>query len=88
MNKLFILALLLSVFATTLLIKTKLQGCVNYTRGHGYTWKFGDPMGDTLMFSRCEKDNGKGQCEKYGLIVYPKCKAGYKPFGCCVCKCA
>lgn len=31
---------------------------------------------------RCENDNS-GQCEKWGLIWYPKCKAGYHNFGCC-----
>ena len=35
---------------------------------------------------KCEKDHGKGGCEKNGLIVYPKCKAGYSNFGCCLCR--
>lgn len=38
------------------------------------------------MFSRCEADNGVGKCEKYGLIVYPKCRTGYTNDGCCICK--
>ena len=38
------------------------------------------------MFRRCEAKHGAGNCEKYGAIVYPKCRAGYKPFGCCICR--
>jgi hypothetical protein len=45
-----------------------------YGRGAGYPWRFGDPLNDSGMFRRCEADHGRGQCEKYGLIVYPKCK--------------
>lgn len=45
-----------------------------YGRGAGYPWKFGDPLNDSRMFRRCEAANGRGKCEKYGLIVYPKCK--------------
>lgn len=56
-----------------------------YGRGAGYPWKFGDWFNDDGMFSRCEADNGKGNCEKYGLIVYPKCKPGYTNSGCCIC---
>lgn len=33
---------------------------------------------------RCEADNSQG-CEQYGLIIYPKCRAGFKSFGCCLC---
>ncbi|KAL4502131.1 hypothetical protein ABPG72_000366 [Tetrahymena utriculariae] len=33
---------------------------------------------------RCQNDNSS-ECEKWGLIWYPKCKQGYHPFGCCVC---
>lgn len=56
-----------------------------YGRGAGYPWKFGDALDDSGMFSRCERDNGSGGCEKSGLIVYPKCKPGFHPVGCCVC---
>jgi len=38
------------------------------------------------MFERCERDHGGGNCEKRGLIVYPKCRPGYSPFGCCICR--
>lgn len=59
-----------------------------YSRGAGYPWKprdgFSNP--DNGMFERCEKDHGVGNCEKYLAIVYPKCKAGFKNFGCCVCR--
>ena len=57
-----------------------------YGRGAGYPWKFGDPLNDHGMYRRCEHDWGKGNCEKYGAIVYPKCKAGYHNVGCCICR--
>ena len=57
-----------------------------YGRGAGYPWKFGDGLNDNGMFSRCQADNGKGNCEKYGAIVYPKCKSGYSNVGCCICR--
>lgn len=28
---------------------------------------------------------GEGNCERYGLIVYPKCDPSYHAVGCCVC---
>lgn len=37
------------------------------------------------MKRRCNSANKDG-CEKYGLIYYPKCKAGYDNFGCCICR--
>jgi hypothetical protein len=57
-----------------------------YGRTAGYPWKFGDALNDSGMFSRCQRDWGAGKCEKYGLIVYPKCKPGYGTFGCCICR--
>lgn len=59
-----------------------------YGRGAGYPWKFKDGLRnpDRGMFDRCERDNGIGNCEKYGAIVYPKCRVGYHPFGCCICR--
>jgi hypothetical protein len=57
-----------------------------YGRGAGYPWKFGDPLNDSGMFKRCEADHGKGNCEKSGDIVYPKCRTGYYAFGCCICR--
>jgi hypothetical protein len=59
-----------------------------YGRGAGYPWQFGDPIfsnTDSGQFARCERDNGAGNCEKNGLVVYPKCKPGYFAVGCCVC---
>lgn len=56
-----------------------------YGRGEGYPWKFGDALNDGGMYSRCEADNGVGNCEKYGLIIYPKCKTGFTNSGCCLC---
>ncbi|EFX60420.1 hypothetical protein DAPPUDRAFT_277575 [Daphnia pulex] len=57
-----------------------------YGRGGGYPWKFGDALNDSGMYNRCEGDNGRGNCEKWGAVVYPKCKPGYSPFGCCICR--
>ncbi len=39
-----------------------------------YPWQFGDPLNDSGMFRRCEADHGRGNCEKWGAVVYPKCK--------------
>jgi hypothetical protein len=33
-----------------------------------------------------KKAKGKGNCEKLGAVVYPKCKSGYENFGCCICR--
>jgi hypothetical protein len=57
-----------------------------YGRGAGYPWKFGDWFNDDGMRTRCERDNGAGNCEKSGLMYYPKCKPGYTAFGCCICR--
>jgi hypothetical protein len=56
-----------------------------YGRGAGYPWKFGDGFNDNGMFGRCQRDHRQG-CEKYGLIVYPKCRSGFKPIECCICR--
>jgi hypothetical protein len=37
------------------------------------------------MFKRCTDEHGAGNCEKSGLIVYPKCRANFHAVGCCVC---
>ncbi|MGH7868503.1 MAG: hypothetical protein ACREP9_12980, partial [Candidatus Dormibacteraceae bacterium] len=29
---------------------------------------------------------GKGKCEKWGAVIYPKCNEGYSNFGCCICR--
>ena len=55
-----------------------------YGRTAGYPWQFGDALNDSGMFSRCQAQHGT--CEKYGLIVYPTCAAGYNNFGCCICR--
>jgi hypothetical protein len=57
-----------------------------YGRGGGYPWKFGDGFNDNGMSGRCQSDNGKGNCEKNGLMYYPKCRSGYSAFGCCICR--
>ncbi|CAK4093704.1 unnamed protein product [Aphanomyces euteiches] len=57
-----------------------------YGRGGGYPWKFGDALNLNKARERCERDNGKGNCEQNGAIIYPKCKPGYDAFGCCLCR--
>jgi hypothetical protein len=57
----------------------------SYGRGAGYPWKGSDGVSDKGMYRRCEKDHGKGNCQKDGAIVYPKCKANFHKVGCCVC---
>jgi hypothetical protein len=56
-----------------------------YGRGAGYPWKGKDGLSDKGMFERCEAENGRGNCEKDGAIVYPKCRAGFHKVGCCTC---
>ena len=49
----------------------------SYGRGGGHITKSG-----------CEKSSQaktSGGCDKYGLLYYPKCNAGFHNFGCCVC---
>ncbi|KDO19530.1 hypothetical protein SPRG_15278 [Saprolegnia parasitica CBS 223.65] len=46
-----------------------------YGRGVGYALWNQD---------KCVAENPQG-CEKNGLMWYPKCKAGFHPFGCCIC---
>ena len=57
-----------------------------YPRGAGYPWEFGDPLGLSGASSRCEADEGKDKCEKWGAVFYPKCRVGYSNFGCCICR--
>lgn len=57
-----------------------------YGRGVGYRWKFGDGLKSRGMFKRCERAHGKGNCEKWGAVVYPKCRSGYFAVGCCICR--
>jgi hypothetical protein len=59
---------------------------VEYGRGAGYPWQFGDGFNSDGMFSRCQRDYGQGNCEEWGAVVYPKCKPGYSNFGCCICR--
>lgn len=56
-----------------------------YGRGAGYPWKFGDALNDSGMFARCEASQGSSNCEKWGAVVYPKCRSGFHAAGCCVC---
>ena len=56
-----------------------------YGRGAGYPWQFGDaPFDLGGARQRCERDNAGG-CEQNGLLYYPRCRANFHAFGCCVC---
>jgi hypothetical protein len=56
-----------------------------YWRGTGYAWEWGDAAFDLSgARDRCVRDN-PGGCEQDGLLWYPKCRAGFHNFGCCVC---
>jgi len=56
-----------------------------YGRGAGYAWKFGDKAFSLNgARKRCERAHPQG-CEKYGQIIYPKCKEGFHAAGCCIC---
>lgn len=57
----------------------------HYGRGWGYAWQFGDELNDKGMKKRCEKEEGKGKCQKCLLMFYPKCKSGYHADGCNIC---
>lgn len=57
-----------------------------YGRGAGYAWEFRDGLSNAGMMSRCERDNGAGNCEMSAAIAYPKCRPGYSAFGCCICR--
>jgi len=35
---------------------------------------------------RASKKGKELGCERWGLFIYPKCRAGYSPFGCCICR--
>jgi microsomal dipeptidase-like Zn-dependent dipeptidase len=54
-----------------------------YGRGTGYALNFGEPNLDGAM-ARCRRDHRQG-CEQHGLIIYPKCRAGFHNVACCVC---
>jgi EGF domain/Calcium-binding EGF domain len=59
---------------------------LEYGRGSGYPWIPSDFFSSAGMISRCENVHGTGNCEMYAAIAYPKCKAGYSPFECCICR--
>ena len=56
-----------------------------YGRGVGYGVRWPLEWNDKNARKRCERDHGKGKCEKSGLIWYQKCKTGYRAIGCCIC---
>ena len=51
--------------------------------GYGFWWPF---ESSSKAMERCEKDEGDGNCEWNGAIVYPKCKKGYHNIACCLCE--
>lgn len=57
-----------------------------YGRGAGYPYWASDWFQSWPRVQRCEADHGVGNCEWWGAIVYPKCRAGFSPFGCCICR--
>jgi|688.fasta_scaffold61920_2 hypothetical protein len=57
----------------------------SYGRGGGYPWKFGDGFNLDNARRRCENDNPQG-CDKYGEIIYPRCRSGYHSVECCLCE--
>jgi hypothetical protein len=57
-----------------------------YGRGAGYAWEFRDGFSNAGMISRCERDNGSGNCEMSGAIAYAKCRKDYAAAGCCICR--
>lgn len=63
-----------------------------YGRGVGYAWQIGDNANVAIdawwagMTARCEKDHGKGNCERGAGIVYPKCAPGFTAFGANICR--
>ncbi|ETV63699.1 hypothetical protein H257_19369 [Aphanomyces astaci] len=57
-----------------------------YGRGWGFPWRLFEPLDSRGMLGRCQSWYGKGNCEVYGLMAYPKCLPGYYPFGCCICR--
>jgi len=59
---------------------------VEYGRGSGYPWSFGDGFNNYGMLGRCHRDHPAHGCEMWGAIAYPKCRPGYSNFGCCICR--
>jgi hypothetical protein len=54
-----------------------------YGRGAGYPLRIGEVRYDNA-FARCRADHGS--CERLGAIIYPTCRSGFNPFGCCICR--
>ncbi|KAG2449143.1 hypothetical protein HYH02_005890 [Chlamydomonas schloesseri] len=56
-----------------------------YGRGAGFAWQFGDRLDLSGALARCRAANPGVDCEQDGALMYPKCKSGFVPFGCCTC---
>jgi hypothetical protein len=52
-----------------------------YGRGGGYAWSLA-----STGQSKCEAAHGVGNCEKWGLLWYQKCKEFWHNAGCCLCE--
>lgn len=62
------------------------QGKNSYTRA-GFAWKAGDKLFSLNgARARCQARHGRRRCEKWGALIYPKCRAGYRNVGCCICR--
>lgn len=55
-------------------MESKPKPHTEYGRGVGYGYDE----------AKCNRENGQG-CEKSGDYWYPKCRAGWHAFGCCIC---
>ncbi len=46
-----------------------------------FPWKIGDPLLPNYSgpIGRCEAKYGKGNCERGGALIFPKCGTGFKP---------
>jgi hypothetical protein len=53
----------------------------SYNRKLPYVWSPG-----SSGQSKCEAAHGVGNCEKWGIIWYQKCRKGWYSEGCCSCK--
>jgi len=56
--------------------------------GDDFCWRnsrdYGRGVGHTKR--HCENKYGSGNCEKSLLLWYPKCRPGFTPVACCICK--
>lgn len=67
---------------------TCLQNCPAgwFDTGNGCNPDYGRNAFALWQKNQCDAAYGAGNCEKFGAMYYPKCKAGYSPYGCCICR--